>query len=58
MKLTDYETKTGHRATRCGAKCTGCYYCAGDLFLCCLCGQAEAELEEQCPERGERRHET
>ena len=51
MKLTDYETKTGHRATRCGAKCTGCYYCAGDLFLCRLCGQAEVELEETCPER-------
>ncbi len=53
MRLTDYEKKSGHRATVCEAKCTGCYYCVGDLFLCRLCGQAEAELEERCSERTE-----
>jgi hypothetical protein len=46
-----YEQRTGHRWFRCQeGSCDRdyCGRCVGHLFLCAVCGQAEAELEPTC----------
>ncbi len=49
MIVTKYEAETGHRRTICKPACNGCHLCDGGLFLCKVCGEAEAVLKDHCP---------
>jgi hypothetical protein len=42
---------TFHRHTRyvCPETCQGCPICAGELFMCSVCGLAEVQLTTHCP---------